>query len=83
VSCPHAHQQNGAAERKHQHIVDMGLSLLANVSMPLKYWDQAFLAATHLINRIPTKILNYDTLLHRLLGVQPDYSNLRIFGCAY
>jgi IS30 family transposase len=82
VSCPHAHQQNGAAERKHQHIVDMGLSLLANVPMPLKYWDQAFLTATHLINRTPTKILNYDTPLHRLLGVQPDYSNLRIFGCA-
>jgi hypothetical protein len=29
VSCPHAHQQNGAAERKHRHIVKVGLSLLA------------------------------------------------------
>jgi histone deacetylase 1/2 len=28
VSCPHAHQQNGAAERKHRHIVEVGLSLL-------------------------------------------------------
>jgi histone deacetylase 1/2 len=25
VSCPHAHQQNGAAERKHRHIVEVGL----------------------------------------------------------
>jgi hypothetical protein len=47
---PHAHQQNGMAERKHQHIVEVGLALLANASMPLKYWDQAFLTATHLMN---------------------------------
>jgi histone deacetylase 1/2 len=37
VSCPHAHQQNGSAERKHRHIVEVGLSLLAHASMPLKF----------------------------------------------
>jgi hypothetical protein len=50
VSCPHAHQQNGAAERKHRHIVEVGLSFLAKAHMSLKYWDEAFLAATFLIN---------------------------------
>ena len=49
VSCPHAHQQNGSAERKHRHIVEVGLALLANASMPLKFWDEAFLTATYLI----------------------------------
>jgi hypothetical protein len=34
VSCPHTHQQNGSAERKHKHIVKVGLSLLAHVSIP-------------------------------------------------
>jgi hypothetical protein len=29
VSCPYAHQQNGSAKRKHRHIVEVGLSLLA------------------------------------------------------
>jgi hypothetical protein len=77
-----AHQQNGAAEQKHRHIVKMGLALLANASMPLKYWDQAFLTATHLINRLPSKRIAYDTPLHRLLGTTPDYSTLRVFGCA-
>jgi histone deacetylase 1/2 len=37
VSCPHAHQQNGLAERKHRHIVEVRLSLLAHASMPLKF----------------------------------------------
>jgi hypothetical protein len=57
VSCPHTHQPNGAAERKHHHIVEMGLSLLATTSMPLKYWDETFLAPTYLINHTPTKLL--------------------------
>jgi hypothetical protein len=82
VSCPHSHQQNGAAECKHRHIVVMGLSLLSTTSMPLKYWDEAFLAAIYLINRTPTKVLNYESPIHRLLGAKPDYSHLHIFGCA-
>jgi hypothetical protein len=58
VSCPHAHQQNGSGERKHRHIVEVGLALLANASMPLKFWDVAFLTATYLINLMPTKVID-------------------------
>jgi histone deacetylase 1/2 len=57
ISCPHTHQQNGFAERKHRHIVEIGLSLLAHASMPLKFWDDAFLTAVFLINRLPSKII--------------------------
>jgi IS30 family transposase len=53
----------------------MGLSLLASASMPLEYWDEAFLTVTYLINRTPTKLLNYDTPIHTLLGATPDYSS--------
>lgn len=82
VSCPHAHQQNGAAERKHRHIVEVGLSLLAHASMPLKFWDEAFLTATYLINLLPSKVINYQTPVERLLHEKPDYKSLRVFGCA-
>jgi hypothetical protein len=34
---------NGSAERKHRHIVEVALSLHANASVPLKYWDGPFL----------------------------------------
>ena len=61
VSCPHAHQQNGSTERKHRHIVEVGLALLANASMPLKFWDEAFLTATYLINLLPSKVINFET----------------------
>jgi histone deacetylase 1/2 len=82
VSCPHAHQQNGAAERKHRHIVEVGLSLLAQSFMPLKYWDQAFLTATYLINRTPSKVIHNSTPLERLYKMEVDYNSLRVFGCA-
>jgi hypothetical protein len=65
-----------------RHVVEVGLALHANASMPLKYWDQAFLTGTHLINLIPTKRIDYDTPLHHLLGASPNYSSLRVFGCA-
>jgi hypothetical protein len=43
--------------------------------MPLKFWDEAFLTATFLINLLPTKVLNLaspaKTLLHALLIMSP------------
>jgi histone deacetylase 1/2 len=71
VSCPHTHQQNGFAERKHHHIFEVGLALLAHASMPLKFWDEAFLTATFLINLLPSKVINFDTPTERLLATSP------------
>ena len=82
VSCPHAHQQNGSAERKHRHIVEVGLSLLAHASMPLKFWDEAFATVVFLINRLPSRVIHNETPHERLLGQPPDYSFLHTFGCA-
>jgi hypothetical protein len=49
--------------------------------MPLKYWDEAFIATSYLINCTPSKIQNFDTPLNRLYHEKPDYHSLRIFGC--
>jgi hypothetical protein len=56
VSCPHTHQQNGSAERKHRHIVETGRAILAHASAPLKFWGEAFTTATYLINRLSTRV---------------------------
>jgi histone deacetylase 1/2 len=82
VSCPHTHQQNGTAERKHRHIVETGLTLLAHASVPFRFWGDAFSTACFLINRLPTRVINMQTPLERLLGEAPDYSFFRVFGCA-
>lgn len=56
-SCPYTHQQNGVIERKHQHITEIGLTLLAQSSLPMSFWWDAFSTTTFLINRLPTPLL--------------------------
>ena len=55
--CPHTHQQQGRAKRKHQSIVEIGLTLLAKAAMDLKFWWEAFLSPVYLLNRLPTPVL--------------------------
>jgi histone deacetylase 1/2 len=82
VSCPHTHQQNGMAERKHRHIVETGLTLLAHGSVPFRFWGDAFSTACFLLNRFPSRVINMQTPLERLLGEKPDYTFFKVFGCA-
>ena len=81
-TCPHAHHQNGSVERKHRHIVETGLTLLAQAKMPLKFWDHAFLTATYLINRLPSHTLQNKSPFFLLKMQFPDYKFLKCFGCA-
>lgn len=79
----HMHTSKMGLQNDH-HIVDVGLSLLAHVSMPLKFWDQAFATVVFLINRIPSKVIQNQKPFERLYKTPPpDYSFLRSFGCAY
>ncbi|GAA0154254.1 hypothetical protein LIER_43267 [Lithospermum erythrorhizon] len=43
-------------ERRHRHIVDTGLTLLAHAGLDFKYWQYAFQIAVFLINRIPSSL---------------------------
>ena len=57
TSCAYTHQQNGVPERKHRHVVETGLTLLAQANMPLIFWVEAFQAAVLLVNNLPTRVL--------------------------
>ncbi|KAG8478760.1 hypothetical protein CXB51_028634 [Gossypium anomalum] len=81
VSCPHTSEQNGVAERKHRHIVETGLTLLAQANLPMKLWGYAFCSAVHLINQLPTPVLNRQSPYQSLFGCEPTYDHLRVFGC--
>ena len=57
LTCLHTHAQNGSIERKHKHISEMGLTLLASASLPIKFWGETFTTATHIINILPSLVL--------------------------
>jgi hypothetical protein len=80
LSYPHTHHQMGTVERKHCHIVETGLSLLATANVPLTFWDSAFETATYLINRLPSKVTNRKSPFESLFHTPPDYKFLKIFG---
>lgn len=81
ISCLHTHQQNGAIERKHRHIVEVGLSLLAHASMPQLFWVEAFQTASFLINLMPTPLLQNKSPFEVRFKTPPDYRFLKVFGC--
>lgn len=82
MSCPYTSQQNGRAERKHRHIAEFGLTLLAQAQMPLHYWWEAFSTAVYLINRLPSVVTQNESPYSLIYHKKPDYTLLKPFGCA-
>lgn len=81
MSCPHTSPQNGKAERMIRSINNIVRSLLFQASLPSSFWVEALHTATHLINRHPTKTLQFHTPFFALYGIHPTYNHLRVFGC--
>ncbi|KAM1666313.1 hypothetical protein ACFX1X_045967 [Malus domestica] len=78
---PQTPEHNGVTERRHRHVVETGLTLLHQASLPLTYWSYAFKTAVYLINRMPTHVLNNISPYKALFGDLPNYIKLRVFGC--
>jgi hypothetical protein len=81
LSCPHTHHQMSSVKRKHHHIVEIGLSLLATANVPLTLWDLAFEPTTYLINRLPSKVTQKKSPYECLFNISHDYKFLKTFGC--
>ncbi|PKU71322.1 Retrovirus-related Pol polyprotein from transposon TNT 1-94 [Dendrobium catenatum] len=81
LSCPHTPEQNGLAERKHRHLLEITRALLHASNVPHKFWADALSTAHYLVNLLPSKAINLKIPFQRLQGKPPTYSHLRTFGC--
>jgi hypothetical protein len=84
-SCVNTPQQNGVAERKNGHLLACTRAFLFQNNVPKHFLGKAVLTATHIINRLPTKVLDFKSPMQVLSQFFPNYpisNNLipRIFG---
>jgi IS30 family transposase len=85
-SCVNTPQQNGVTERKNRHLLEVARSLMLSTHMPKKFWGEAVLTATYLINRMSSKVLNFRTPSQVLPQAFPHTKLLssldpKVFGC--
>lgn len=82
ISCPYTPQQNGIAERKHMHLIELGLAMMFQSYLPLHFWVEAFYTASYISNLLPAASRNNKSPSELLLGQKPDYSHLRVLNSA-
>ena len=65
------------AERKNKHILEITRALLIPYNVPKYLWKEAVLTAVYLINRMPSKVLQFKTPISLL---QQNFPQSRLFS---
>jgi transposase InsO family protein len=83
TACVDTPQQNGVAEQENRHLLEVTHSPILDTHVPKFYWGDPLLTATYLINRMPSRILDFKTPLKVL---PPPFSTSKgispkVFGC--
>ena len=78
LTCPGTFQQNGRVKQKLRHILDTVRTFLLSTKVPAPFWGETAFYAIHAINRIPSPVIQSQTLYEHLFGSPPDYHHLRV-----
>ncbi|RVX21666.1 Retrovirus-related Pol polyprotein from transposon TNT 1-94 [Vitis vinifera] len=86
-SCIDTPQQNEVAERKNRHLLEVVRCLMFSSNVPNYFWGEAILTATYLINRMPSRVLTFQSPRQLFLKQFPHTRAasfdlpLKVFGC--
>jgi len=68
TTCPGTPPQNGVAERKNRHLLEVARSLMFQMNVSKYLWSEAVMTAVYLINRMPSRILGMKSPAELMLG---------------
>jgi hypothetical protein len=80
-SCSYSPQQNGIAERKNRHIIEITRAMLNEKNLPNYFWVEVVTTTVYIMNRTPTAAVHGMTPQEKFIGKKPDVSHLIMFGC--
>lgn len=81
TTCVNTAEQNGVAERKNRHLLEVARSLMFMMNVPKFLWGEAVKTAAYLINRMPSRVLGYKTPIESLHGSNSFIVPPKVFGC--
>ena len=61
--------------------METGLTMIFHENLPLRFWVDALLTATYLINNLISSSLNMDTPYLKMFGRHPNSRILKVLGC--
>ena len=73
--------QNGVAERKNRHLLEVTRSLMHTMNVPKFLWSEAALTAIHLINHMLSRVLGTKSPCEMLFGKNEFLDPPKVFGC--
>jgi IS30 family transposase len=68
TTCPSTCEQNGLAESKNRHLLEVTLYLMMTMNVPKFMWSEAVMTAAYLINTMPSRVLGYKAPIECLTG---------------
>ncbi len=77
-TAPYRHE--GSIEARQKSVLEMVRTVLADATLPEKYWEPIAEAAVYVLNRLPTARFPASCPLTELTGKLPDISNLVPLG---
>jgi len=77
-SCSYSPQQNGVAERKNRHIVEIARAMLNEKNLQNYFWAEVVVIAIYIMNRTPTVAVHGMTPKEKFIGEKLDVSHLKI-----
>lgn len=57
TSCAYTLEQNGVAEHKNRHLLEVARALLIGMNVPKSFWSDGVMTAAFLINRMASRVL--------------------------